>query len=158
MFALLRISKLIWFPNVKKDSKAGGFSVYSQTADDFHLGNFDINTQDADEVERPEKIVESISENYLITESSSRVNVQTLEKSISVEVIYEVESVVATVETGVHDVIWYAMDNLFIPRMELLLMPVLPRHVILAVLAVSRETRPEGFFRRCKWPTNNHFV
>ena len=50
-----------------------------------------------------------------MTGSSSQVNMQTLEKSISNKVRCEVDSVV---ETRVHNSILSAMDNFVIPKME----------------------------------------
>ena len=57
--------------------------------------------------------------NQLMGESSSQVNLQTLEKNISDKVRCELDSIVVTVETRVHDAILSAMDNLGNPSVEL---------------------------------------
>ena len=72
----------------------------------------------------------------MITESSSQVKLQKLEKIISAKVRSAVENVVVEVETWEHDAFLSAIENLVIPRIELAKRP---QHVVPAVLLNSDE-------------------
>ena len=65
--------------------------------------------------------VNSHNANHSTTESGPQFDMQTLEKIISEKVRKEVENVVATVETMVHEAVLSAIDNLIVPRMELVM-------------------------------------
>ena len=78
----------------------------------------DSNTQDVEEIDRADDNIDSNSKNHLMTGSSSQVNMQTLEKSIYDKVSCEVDSVVALVETRIHNSVLSAIDNFVIPKVE----------------------------------------
>ena len=57
--------------------------------------------------------------NHSVLANGSQVDIRTFERSITNKVLNEVDNVVATVETRVHDAILSAMEGLVLPRVEL---------------------------------------
>ena len=94
-------------------------SQLDETTNECIIGNTDKNTQDAGEVEKADANTEWNNANHLITESISRLNMQTPEKSVCDNMRCEVKNFVASVETTVHDTILSVMDNLVLRRKEL---------------------------------------
>ena len=87
------------------------------TTDDINDGKFDINSQELNELDRADENNGYSNANYLITESSPQLYMQTLEKTSLDTVRCFMESVVDTVENMLFDAILSAMDNLVIPVM-----------------------------------------
>ena len=103
----------------KKKKNTRLFIKLDETAYDSINRNANTSVEDTDVVGRGHQNNISYETNHPTAESGSQVKMQTLEKSISDKDRGDVENVVATVETRVHEAIIYAMDNLVVPGVEL---------------------------------------
>ena len=93
------------------------FNQRDEFADDFVIrqDNHVIHTE-----RRADTICENVvssGTNHLTLVNGSQIDEQTLEQSITDRVPCEVNNVVATVETAIHDSILAPMDTLVIPRL-----------------------------------------
>ena len=104
-------------------------------ADDFSIVNNVINKQIAKEVGSTDCKVVCCRTNHLMTESSSQVIMQTLEKK-SDKVPCKVDNVVATVKTRVQDAIFSAVENLVL----------FSQQILAVVFKIPRKKEPRDFF------------
>ena len=75
-----------------------------------------MNTENAIEFNSEDENVVFTGINHLVTESSSQVSMQTLEKNFFDKERYERDNVVDTIETVMHDATSFAMDCILMPR------------------------------------------
>ena len=103
----------------KKQRNKKLISKLDETSDDFIFTNARMGVENTNVVEKGLGMVNSYNAIHPTAKKGPQVDMQTLETNFPANVKSEVENVVATVETKVHEAIFSAMDTLVVLRMEL---------------------------------------